>query len=269
MKKFDGILFCTDLDGTLYDSQKMVSKENLDAIKFFKANGGKFTFITGRPPMISGDVCKLINPNAPFGCNNGGGIYDYNAQKYLWAQGLNNNVKALIDYIDQNMPDMGIQINTHNGIYFHKDNLAMQYFRKVTNTEHIALKHQQITEPILKVLFASTKEAEIEKLAALLKAHPLALEFDFIRSERILYEILPKGINKGVGLKNLAELLGAKTTVAVGDYDNDIEMLKSATIGYAVENATQNVKAVADRVTVSNNSHAIAAIVAELDKRFV
>ena len=35
MKKFEGILFCTDLDGTLYSDDKTVSKENLDAIERF------------------------------------------------------------------------------------------------------------------------------------------------------------------------------------------------------------------------------------------
>ena len=50
MGKFDGILICTDLDGTLINSSEKVSKENLDAIEYFKANGGLFTFVTGRLP---------------------------------------------------------------------------------------------------------------------------------------------------------------------------------------------------------------------------
>ena len=83
MKKFKGILICTDLDGTLLNSQGKISKENLDAIEYFKANGGLFTFITGRLPYFSSDVYDIINPNAPFGCINGGGIYDHREGKYL------------------------------------------------------------------------------------------------------------------------------------------------------------------------------------------
>ena len=52
MKKFDGILICTDLDGTLLNGDSAVSKENLDAIEYFKAEGGIFTFITGRMPFF-------------------------------------------------------------------------------------------------------------------------------------------------------------------------------------------------------------------------
>ena len=48
MKKFEGLLFCTDLDGTLYASDGTVPKANLEAIEYFNKNGGKFTFVTGR-----------------------------------------------------------------------------------------------------------------------------------------------------------------------------------------------------------------------------
>ena len=92
--------------------------------------------------------------------------------------------------------------------------------------------------------------------------------FDFIRSERTLYEILPKGANKGTALCKMAELLGIKQerTIAVGDYNNDISMIKAAGAGFAVANAVDEVKAVADHITVSNNESAIAAIVDRLDK---
>ena len=42
MAIFDGTLICTDLDGTLLRKDKTISKENLDAIEYFKANGGYF-----------------------------------------------------------------------------------------------------------------------------------------------------------------------------------------------------------------------------------
>ena len=51
MKKFDGILICTDLDGTILDDNKNISAENLDAIEYFKSEGGLFNFVTGRMPF--------------------------------------------------------------------------------------------------------------------------------------------------------------------------------------------------------------------------
>ena len=66
----------------------------------------------------------------------------------------------------------------------------------------------------------------------------------------------------------MAELLGirADRTIAVGDYDNDVAMLKAAKVGFAVANAVDAVKAAADFITVSNNENAIAAIVDSLDR---
>ncbi|MBQ7089574.1 MAG: HAD hydrolase family protein, partial [Clostridia bacterium] len=48
--------------------------------------------------------------------------------------------------------------------------------------------------------------------------------------------------------------------------NNDISMIRTAGIGYAVANAVPEAKAVADRITVGNNDHAIAAIIRELDQ---
>ena len=54
------------------------------------------------------------------------------------------------------------------------------------------------------------------------------------------------------------------TTIGVGDYENDLSLVRDADIGYAVGNAIDEVKAVASRVTVPNTQHAIARIIAEL-----
>ena len=84
MGKFDGILICTDLDGTLINSKRQISQKNIEAIEYFKSEGGLFTFVTGRMPYTAKDIYNTINPNIPFGCINGGGIYDHRERKYLW-----------------------------------------------------------------------------------------------------------------------------------------------------------------------------------------
>ena len=88
------------------------------------------------------------------------------------------------------------------------------------------------------------------------------------RSERILYEILPKGISKGVALCKMADLFGidVNRTIAVGDYNNDVSMIKAAKLGFAVSNAVDEAKSVADYITVSNNESAIAVIIDGLDR---
>ncbi len=268
MKKFQGMLFCTDLDGTLFNDDKKVSEENLEKIEYFKSEGGLFTFITGRMAQTSTELCRIVNPNAPFGCVNGGGIYDPIENKYLWTKELPRDALLLVKNVLEKMPDMGIQVNTESNIYFCNDNSAMVYFRKVTGAPLISRLYSEINEPILKIVFAHEDEKQICLLMDLLKNHPKADNFDFIRSERRLYEILPKGSSKGSLLIKLAELLNIdpNKTIAAGDYNNDISMIKAAKIGFAVENAVYEAKKAADYITVSNNNHAIAAIIDGLDR---
>ncbi len=269
MKKFEGMLFCTDLDGTLYATDKTVSKENLDAIEYFKSEGGLFTFITGRPSQISGHINKLIKPNAPYGCLNGGGIYDPVTGTYRWKMTLPREMLELVRAVDEKLPEIGIQLNTEKEIYFNKDNPTMTWFRQVTRLPMISCHFEAVQEPVLKVVFGHEEDEQILALRDLLNHHPDAARYDFIRSERTLYEILPKGASKGMVLGKMAELLGISPdkTIAVGDYNNDISMVKAAKLGFAVANAVPEVKAVADCLTVSNDESAIAAIVDMLDRR--
>ena len=230
-----------------------------------------FTFITGRPPYLAGDICDKVKPNAPFACFNGGGIYDHNNQEYLWKEVLSPSVMELVSYIDQKMPDMGFQVDLFDKIYYCKENSAMEEFRRRTNSPNLVRHYNDIDEPIAKIIFGDKNIQNIETLKKLLDAHPKATNFDFIRSEETLYEILPKGISKGSALLKIADLCGldSNKTIAVGDYNNDVSMIKNAKIGIAVANAVPEAKAVANHITVSNQEDAIAKIIDDIDKGFL
>lgn len=267
MKKFEGILFCTDLDGTLFSSDKTVSKENLSAIEYFKSVGGLFTVVTGRLPETTNAICELVKPNVPYGCVNGGGIYDGASKKYLWNTCLDDAFIDLVKEIEVRFK-VGIQLNTEKGIFFIKENSAMERFRRLTGAPPRFCSIDEVEKPVLKVLTGSEREEELLEVRDFLISHPYSDRFDFIRSERTLFEILPKGVSKGTVLQKIAELLKVdmKKTIAVGDFDNDVSMIKVAGLGFAVANAVDSAKAAADYVTVSNNESAIAAIIDGLDK---
>lgn len=269
MKRFEGILICTDLDGTLLNSNRAVSHENREAIEYFKREGGLFTFVTGRPASCVSDIYNAACPNAPFGCFNGGGLYDGEAKRYVWTREISRDVLELAEYVAAHVPGIGIQINTFDHIYFYRENASMVWFREITGVPYLPIENlYDIKEPLAKIVFGDRDPAHIEAAMELLSAHPRAAEFDYVRSEKTLFEILPKDGNKSVVLPRLAEHVGIPMShlIAVGDYSNDLEMLMAAGIGVAVANALPAVKAVADRVTVSNDEHAIAQIIADIEK---
>ncbi len=265
---FDGILICTDLDGTLLQKNKDISEEDLRAISYFKENGGIFTFVTGRMPFFVSDIYEKAGPNAPIGCVNGGGLYDYTKEAYLWHSTMSDSVLELVRCVDDAFPDVGIQVNTFYHTYFCKENKVMEVFRQITGLENLVCRYDAVTEPIAKILFGSADNDEILAMEAMLKSHPLASEFDFIRSERALYEILPKGISKGTSIEKLCELLNLdkNKTVAIGDYNNDIPMFRAAKVGIAVANACEAALEAADFVTVSNEENAVARVIYDLEK---
>ena len=267
MGKFDRILICTDLDGTLYKNDKTISAENKEAIEYFKREGGFFTFITGRMPNYSLDAYRAVNPNVPFGCINGGGVYDGVAGKYVWTCDGLSDVFDLIEAVDEAFPSVGIQVCTFDRTYFSKENDTMVKFRKITALPNIVRPYREVDEPIAKIIFGSEREEEILGLERVLKAHPRAGEFDFIRSERTLFEIVPKGVQKGLALSKLVDYLGidSEKTVAIGDYNNDIGMFESAAAGIAVANACREALDAADFVTVSNEEHAIAQVISDIE----
>lgn len=268
MPKFQNILICTDLDGTLLKNDKTISKENLDAIRYFQSEGGYFTFVTGRMPFFVHSVVDMIRPNAPIGCINGGGVYDFATNRYLWTKAMPHSVLELVEYADRSIEGLGVQVNMFDRIWFCRENEATEHFRQVTGVPRMNCGYDDINGAIAKIVFCDNDEEHIERLQKILHCHPRAEEFDFIRSERTLYEILPRGIHKGVALPKLAELLGVdmRRTVALGDYNNDIGMLRAAGVGIAVANACPEAKAAADRVTVSNEESAIARIISEIEQ---
>ena len=265
---FDGLLICTDLDGTLLRHDKSISRENLDAIEYFKANGGLFTIITGRMPYYVTDICEKVKPNAPFGCVNGGGLYDYNKKEYVWTQEMAEGVPEIVKCIDDNFPDVGIQVSTFNNTFFCKENISMKIFRKLTGLPNLVADYNEVEGPIAKVLFGSEENETILAIEKTLKAHPLADRYDFIRSARTLFEILPKGMSKGKSIEKLSDVLKIDKSkiIAIGDYDNDVEMFKSAGVAIAVSNACDKAKAAADYITVSNEENAVAKVIYDLGK---
>ena len=124
MGKFDGILICSDLDGTLLRNDKSISEENSAAIEYFKREGGYFTFITGRMYFTASSLYEMVKPNAPVGCINGGGIYDFEKGEYLWSITLPPDANELVDAVYQAVPSAGIQMNALDKIYFCRDNDA-------------------------------------------------------------------------------------------------------------------------------------------------
>ena len=145
--------------------------------------------------------------------------------------------------------------------YHHSPNMQ-EYVRKsricVSELDEIIAQENRAMDKV-QGLFADMKERE--------QAWQELKQFDsleLVGSLKYNIEINAAGVNKGKGLLELGEILGIsrEEIMAFGDGDNDIAMLREVGFGVAMQNADEEVKAVADYVTGSNDEDGVAKAIA-------
>ena len=145
---------------------------------------------------------------------------------------------------------------------YHHSPHMQEYVRKsricVSELDEIIAQENRAMDKV-QGLFADMKERE-QAWQELKRFDSLEL----VGSLKYNIEINAAGVNKGKGLLELGGILGIsrEEIMAFGDGDNDIAMLREVGFGVAMENADEEVKAVADYVTGSNDEDGVAKAIA-------
>ena len=117
-------------------------------------------------------------------------------------------------------------------------------------------------QEIVKVLYMNTDYQYLKGIENDLKE--IIGDLDVSYSSNRYIEFNHQGVNKGQGLKKLAELLHVdiKDTIAIGDNFNDLSMIKVAGLGVGVQNTVEEMKKECDIITkATNNQGAIAEVI--------
>lgn len=263
MKKFENILLLSDMDGTLLNSKEVVSKENQEAVKYFIDEGGLFGIATGRSQINSVRFLDEIRVNAPCILYNGCGVYDFLEKQFVILHELSKNkLRVFLEYCLKEFPDVSIQVYCPEMCYIvSPESKADSYFVSTHQPCEFRQIDNIIDLPWIKILLYGKFEI-LQALNDQRVNFMLDKEINWVFSSETFLEFLPYGVNKGSALLEMRKKLDRKRKVyAVGDYNNDIEMLRLADVGIATKNAIPSLKKVADIITVSNDENAIADII--------
>ncbi len=257
MGKYEGFLLCADFDGTFALPGAALSAENLDAVKRFQDGGGLFTIASGRPIPFIRELTRSFEVNAPIIALNGTVVCDPDTFAPLHEHPMGEDVLPVLDQAARrgfcgrmalwNATELHNRWTEDDGV------LPGEYFAR-------------LPRPWYKAVLVQDDAATL----ALRDWFHLCWgdRFTGSRSWPQGFEIQALGAGKGAALRWIREYLGSRvhTAVGAGDFENDISLIRDADIGYAVANALPEVRAAADRVTVANTGHAIAAIIADLTR---
>lgn len=262
--KFTGCLLVSDMDATLLTNKHKISDKNREAAEYFISNGGLFTVATGRMNKGVREYLGRISINAPAILHNGAQIYDFKSEKSLREKFIEEERKGIIKRVYEDMPELGIEIYSNETIYIYRECAETARFKNRKYTDVVySLPDEVWGQPWIKYLLIGKKK--------LLDRYEPVYRRDYdsgyaVRSGKKYLDIVSGEASKGIALSELRTITGAEKVIAVGDNMNDISMLQTADISFAVDNAEDSVKETADFQAPSNNDSAIAYIVEQLDK---
>ncbi len=247
----------SDLDETLLVNHH-VPDFNVEAIKKAQEKGLKFVPCTGRACNMIPEILKEIGTydqeNEYAICFNGGLVVENKNQKILYFKGLDyENCSKIFDYGKE--LDVCVLVFTIDCCYiFHADKREVERkieqkapFKVIDTYDMSFLKNENIA----KILYA---KRDMDRLKDIVETMPEVIKKDvnITYSSNRYIEFNTKGVNKGTGMRFLTDYLGfnINQTIGIGDNYNDVEMIKTAGLGCVVACASDDVKALAQYVTV-------------------
>ncbi len=244
IKKISDLLVISDLDNTLLTAKEGIPAYNIEMIEKFQQLGGRFTVATGRTVEAVSRFLNQIKLNAPAITYNGGVIYDFEKNTVLSENTLPESAKTVLRILREKFPDVGCEIMADNfRIYLIKENEYTYWHLVDEKLSYIATDVDQISNKWIKVLFSDNNSRLLE-MKSFCEENILFDDIEFVMTNSIYFEMMPKNVTKGKALNLLCDLTNTEiiNTIAVGDYYNDVEILQTAGLSVCVDNAPNDIK---------------------------
>lgn len=271
---FDGCLLACDVDGTIIENG-YINPKNIEKVEYFMGEGGYFAISTGRSVTAISSVTEKLKRISPSVVSNGCMIFDYENDRIVHEEIINKKDYFFAKDILEKKLNIGIEVHTGKRIFTLNRTPRTDLHQSYESLETTVISFDEAKKYAWnKVLFTGDDLDDFEILKEISKKY-----FDtsvFVSTAVCMgetdmqnyYEQMPKGVSKATGILMLCEINNIKKgcSYAIGDFYNDIEMLKNADICAVPSGAPEDVKALADYITVPCKEGAVADFIDYLTK---
>lgn len=263
-------LLVLDVDGTLLNNAKEITKRTLSALLKIQQMGVRVVLASGRPSYGLMQVAKTLELG-----NYGGFILSYNGCQIINAQ--NGEIlferrinPEMLPYLEKKARKNGFALFTyHDNLILTNDSENEHVLDEAGLNDLVVIEEEEFSTAIdfapCKCMLVSDDEAALVALEEHWKKR-LSGVLDVFRSEPYFLEVVPCSVDKANTLGALLEHLGVKReeVMAIGDGTCDVAMLQLAGMGVAMGQAPDSVKVCADYITASNEEDGVAAAVEKM-----
>ncbi len=266
--KKDIRLIVIDLDGTLLNSKMELTERTEKAIKAAMAQGVQVALATGKSRNAAKHLLERLSLNAPGIFLQGLVLYDANGKVTSQTTLSPEIARRVITYAE----DRGFSIMMYSGeriLTRAPEPRVVEAMRKYHETVEVVGPLQNLLDsmPVHKLVAVGNDGRSVKALRWQLNAQFAGRARLVQAGIAEMLEILPPGASKGTALKTLTKDLRipADHVMAIGDAENDMEMIQYVGLGVVMGQAEQAVKDVADYVAPTNDEDGVA----EAIERFV
>lgn len=255
-------LIASDMDGTLLNDKDEIHEEFYQVFQELKKQNIIFAAASGRQYYNLAKRFEKIKDDMMFIAENGTFVV-YKGEELL-LNALDKETAIELIKIGRDIKESYVVLCGKKSAYIEsKDERLIKEVEKYYEEYKIVNDLTKVEDDILKVTICDFIGSE-ENSYTYYNDYKEKLQVSV--SGQIWLDITDKGVNKGLAINKLQELLNIKheETMVFGDYLNDLEMMESAYHSYAMENAHEDLKKVARFITKSNDEsgvvHAINSI---------
>lgn len=254
-------LICLDLDGTLLTDDKEISPYTKEILTELQKAGHHIMIATGRPYRASQIYYHELNLETPIVNFNGAFVHHpKDAQFDTIHEVLDLDIaKSVIEVLQQaNVTNIIAEVQDHVFINNEDPRLFEGFSMGNPKIKTGNLLNYLDTPPTS--LLVEAEEIHINRIKQMLtRFYAENIEHRRWGAPFPVIEIVKRGISKARGIDVVKDYLNVPTSriIAFGDEDNDLEMIKYAKFGVAMDNGLDELKHVANHVTHDNNSDGI------------